>query len=93
MKNFFSSKGAAWTAFILVLIYLVATFKSSVRIAWWAYADVFCIFMATFLNLVMSYIRKVNRIVAQKLNTWAFIFGMLFIVAFIAEWVAYFALT
>ncbi len=90
MKRFFQSKGAAWAAFILVLIYLVATFK--MRIAWWFYIDVFCIFMAAFLNLLVVYLRNINRFVAQKLNTWAFVFGLLFLFAFIGEWIAAYVL-
>lgn len=86
MKKFFQSKGVAWAAFVCVLIYLVATFKS--RMAWWMFIDVFFIFMATFLNLVMCYVRKVNRFVAKKLNTWTLVFGLLFILAFIGEWIA-----
>lgn len=88
MKQFFQSKGAAWAAFIFVLFYLVVTFKS--RIAWWMFIDVFFIFMAAFLNLLMCYIRKINRPVADKLNTWTFIFGILFIFAFLGECIATF---
>lgn len=88
MKKFFQSKGAAWAAFILVLIYLVTTFK--MRMAWWMYIDVFCIFMASFLNLMICYVRNINPPVAQKLNNWVFIFGILFVLAFIGEWCAFY---
>lgn len=90
MKKFFQSKASAWAAFIFVLIYLVATFK--MRMAWWMYMDVFFIFMAAFLNLVVCYIRNINRPVAQTLNNWALIFGLLFIAAFIGEWIAVYIL-
>ncbi|MDE6805626.1 MAG: hypothetical protein K2J05_02340 [Muribaculaceae bacterium] len=54
--------------------------------------DVFFIFMAAFLNLVVCYIRNINRPVAQTLNNWALIFGLLFIAAFIGEWIAVYIL-
>ena len=89
MKKFLQSKGAAWAAFIAVLVYLVVSFKSRMFTAWWMLIDVFCLFMATFLYLVIAYIRNVNRPVADKLNTWAFIFGVLFVIALFGEWIAF----
>lgn len=88
MKKFFQSKGAAWAGFILVLIYLVVCFKSRMGTAWWMFTDIFFIFMAAFLNLVVCYIRNINRPVSDKLNTWAFVFGILFLVSVIGEWIA-----
>ncbi len=88
MKKFLQSKAFAWIAFIVALAYLVMGFKSRSGIAWWAFIDVFFVFMAAFLNLVMCYVRNVNRIVADKLNTWVFVFGILFILAFIGEYIA-----
>lgn len=86
MKKFLQSKVTAWAAFILVLIFLVCSFKS--RIEWWMFIDVFFLFMAAFVNLVVCYIRNINSPVARMLNNWSLIFGLLFILAFIGEWIA-----
>lgn len=80
------SKQAAWLAFVLVLVYMVVTFKFRMEIGWWMYIDIFFIFMAAFMNLLICYLRKINPFVARKLNTFAFLFGLLFLVALIAEW-------
>ena len=89
MKQALKSKVTAWAAFILVIIYLVCTFR--MRMEWWAFIVVFCVFMAAFLNLSVSYLRTINRIIASKLNTWAIIFCILFVVAFVGEWIAMYA--
>lgn len=87
MKNFLNSKLTAWLAFGLVIVMIVVTFK--MRTAWWAFSDIFFVFMATFINLVSVTVKKINPIVSNKLNTWTLIFGILFICAFIAEWIIF----
>ena len=86
MKKFMQSKGAAWAAFILVLVYMVVTFRMRM-FAWWMYIDVFFIFMSAFMNLLVCYLRKINSYVARKLNTWGFVFGLLFVVALVVEYI------
>ena len=88
MSKFWQSKGAAWAAFIVVLIFLVATFRH--RSEWWMFIDVFFIFMAAFLNLVVTYVKNINRPVAMKLNNCAFVSGILFLISFFAEWAAFY---
>ncbi|MDE5902165.1 MAG: hypothetical protein K2H21_02990 [Muribaculaceae bacterium] len=98
MKKFMQSKGAAWAAFILVLVYMVVTFRMRADLCskmdieggagWWMYIDMFFIFMSAFLNLLVCYLRNLNAYVARKLNTWSLVFGLLFVAALIGEYVA-----
>lgn len=81
------SKTTAWLAFGLVILLLVLTF--SMRTVWWAFIDVFFAFMAAFVNLVSVTVKKINPIVSNKLNTWTIVFGILFVIAFIGEWIAF----
>ncbi len=87
MTTFFRSKLFAWLAFALVIVLLVTTFK--MRVEWWAFIDVFFAFMAAFINLVSVTVSKINPKVSGMLNTWTFIFCILFIIAFIGEWIAF----
>lgn len=85
MTKIFKSRLTAWLAFALVIVLLVVTFR--VRTVWWAFIDIFFAFMAAFVNLVAVNVRRLNPVVSARLNTAAFIFGILFIVAFLAEWI------
>lgn len=87
MTRFFRSKLFAWLAFALVIVMIVATF--AVRTEWWKFIDVFFAFMAAFINLVSVTIKRINPIVSGMLNKWTAIFCILFILAFIGEWIAF----
>ncbi|MBD5295902.1 MAG: hypothetical protein HDS25_06240 [Bacteroides sp.] len=87
MTRFFRSKLFAWLAFALVIIMLVATF--SVRTVWWGFIDIFFAFMAAFINLMAVILKKINPVVSRMLDKWTFIFCILFLLAFIGEWIAY----
>ena len=87
MKNIFNSKLTAWLAFALVIVLLVATYQ--MRTVWWAFIDVFFAFMASFVNLVSVTVRHINPIVSRKLNIWTLVFGVLFVLTFIGEWIAF----
>lgn len=87
MKKILQSKWTAWLAFIVTIILLVVTFK--LRTPWWTFTDIFFLFMASFTNLMAVYLKKVNSIVSGKLYTAAFLFAILWAIAFIAEWVAF----
>lgn len=87
MTRFIKSKTFAWLAFAVVVILLVATF--SMRPAWWAFIDIFFAFMAAFVNLMAVTLQKVNAVVSRILYKWVFIFCILWVIAFIGEWIAY----
>lgn len=88
MTTFFKSKLFAWLSFALVIVLLVVTFK--MRTVWWAFIDIFFAFMAAFVNLVAVTVSRINPKVSGMLNTWTLIFCILFIVAFIGEWIAFY---
>lgn len=85
--KFLRSKLFAWCAFALVIIFMGITF--SFRPAWWAFIDLFFLFMASFINLCAVMIQKINPLVSQKLNPFVLIFLILFVIAFLGEWLAY----
>lgn len=87
MKRILQSKWTAWLAFLLTIILLIATFR--LRTPWWAFTDIFFLFMASFTLLMAVYLGKVNKIVSDKLYNCAFIFGILWALAFIGEWIAF----
>lgn len=85
MKNLSHSKPAAWGAMILIV--LVIAFSFSTRTVWWAFFDIFFAFMAGFCWLVGVYINKYNRNAYRKLLNFAAVFGILFVLAFITEFI------
>lgn len=77
---------------IIVIILLGATFRWRREMAWWAFSDIFFLFMMAFSRLMSLTVRKINTRVASKLNTCSLVFLMLAIIALIAEGIAYWAL-
>lgn len=87
MTNPLQSKFVAWIALAIVVIVIVTTFQF--RQAWWDFFDLFFAFMMVFCQLVSLYISRFNRFAAKKLQTIAFIFLVLTVIAFIGEYVVY----
>lgn len=87
MKHLLQSKTAAWFALILIVLIIVFTF--TLRTQWWMFFDEFFLFMAVFCRLVSLYLMKFNPYVTKKLQSIAFLFLLLGIVAFIAEFIAF----
>lgn len=87
MKHLLQSKTAAWCALILIVLIIVFTF--TLRTQWWMFFDEFFLFMAVFCRLVSLYLMKFNPYVTKKLQSIAFLFLLLGIVAFIAEFIAF----
>ena len=87
MTNLLKSKTAAW--FALILIFIVMVFTFGMREVWWAFIDEFFAFMMIFCQLVALYIEKFNSRATRKLQICAAVFGVLMILAFIGEYIAY----
>lgn len=87
MNKLLKSKIAAWLAFALVILILCLTFR--VRLAWWAFFDVFFLFMASFCHLAAVMLSAINGVVSRKLDKCAFWALVLAVIAFIGEWVAF----
>ncbi len=67
----------------IVIVVLVMSF--GMKQSWWVFTDVFFGFMTCFFHLLAVYMRQVPRI-ARMLDLWAFVFGVLTIVAIIGIW-------
>ena len=87
MKNPLQSKFVAWIALAIIIIVIVTTFQF--RQAWWAFFDLFFAFMMVFCQLVSLYIVRFNPYAGKKLQTFAFLFLILTVLAFIGEYVVY----
>lgn len=85
--RFLHSKITAWAALFLVVLIIALTF--SMRPVWWAYTDLFFMFMAAFCNTVAQYLRSLSAASAHKLETCAMIFGILTAIAIIGEYIAF----
>lgn len=87
MKNPLQSRFVAWIALAIVIIVIVTTYQY--RQAWWSFIDLFFAFMMVFCQLAGLYIGKFNPYAGKKLQSFAFIFLVLMILAFIGEYIAY----
>ena len=87
INKIFQSKGMAWSAFALVVVMLVLTMM--LRQPWYYLITIFFAFMGAFTNLMAVMLRKVNARVSDKLNTCTFVMLILFVISFIAEWIAF----
>ena len=87
MKNLLKSKLAAWLALLVVVIIIIITF--GIRPAWWAFIDEFFAFMMVFSQLAAVYIYKFNNYAGKRLQVFAAIFGILMLLSFIGEYIAY----
>ncbi|MCM1152624.1 MAG: hypothetical protein NC328_03080 [Muribaculum sp.] len=85
--NLMKSKVAAWAAIILIIIVVGLTF--AMRPVWWCFFDIFFAFMMCFCHLLALNMEKISAIACVKLDRAALVFGILFILALIAEYIAY----
>lgn len=70
---------------LLVVVVLCICFMFSYRSVWWSFIDVFCLFMAAFLQLMALTLGAKIPDVRKKFSLIAGIFAVLGIVAFIVE--------
>lgn len=87
MGRYVQSKAFAWSAFILVIIILIFTFAA--RAAWWSFFDIFFGFMMVFCHLIAVYSRARLPYVGKQMDTIAAVFGILAILALIAEYIVW----
>lgn len=82
-----SSKAAAWVALLLIVVLIAFTF--TLRTVWWSFIDIFFAFMMAFSHLVAVNIKRLSPAASRKLELAAAIFGCLFLIAFIGEFIAW----
>lgn len=84
MNGLLKSKIAAWVMMAVIIAFLCFTF--SMRTVWWAYIDVFCAFMMAFCHLLALNFLKISVAASRKLDNIAIVFGILFVIAFLVEY-------
>ena len=87
MSNVMQSRAAAWGGLVLVLVVMVLTF--SLRTEWWTFIDQFFLFMMAFCHLAACYLTKVSFLASRKLDVFALICGILFVLALLGEYIAW----
>lgn len=86
MNKLLKSKIVAWMALLLVIVVIIISFNPMAP--WWSYSDEFFAFMMVFCQLVSVYIVSFSARAAHKLQMCAAVFGVLLIIALIAEYFA-----
>lgn len=76
-------------ALIVTVIYIAVTFRFRSELGWWAFVDCFVLFMAVFTWLMSLVIRKMIPYSGNLLAKIALIFGILFIISLLAEYIVY----
>ncbi len=82
----------ALLALIVTIVYIAVTFRFRKELGWWAYLDCFALFMTVFTWLMSLMIGKMIPHSGKLLANIALVFGILFVVALIGEYIAYTAL-
>ncbi len=82
----------ALLALIVTIVYIAVTFRFRKELGWWAYIDCFALFMTVFTWLMSLMIGKMIPHSGKLLANIALIFGIIFIVALVGEYIAYTAL-
>lgn len=86
MAKLFKSKQFILLCLIIVVVFIIMTFKS--RTHWWTFFDAFFSFMAVFSQLMAITLEKTNKFAAKKLEIIALVMLVLMIVALVAEAIA-----
>ncbi len=79
-------------ALIVTIAYIAITFSFRKELGWWAYIDCFALFMTVFTWLMSLVIGKMIPHSGQLLAKIALVFGILFIISLVGEYIAYSAL-
>lgn len=79
----------ALVALIVSVVYIAVTFRLRRELGWWAYADCFALFMAVFTWLMSLVISRMIPYSGKLLATIALVFGIIFVIALVAEYIAY----
>lgn len=79
----------ALLALIVSIVYVALTFRLRKELGWWAFADCFALFMAVFTWLMSLLISKMIPHSGRVLSNIALVFGILFIIALVGEYIAY----
>ncbi len=76
-------------ALIISIVYIAITFRFRKELGWWAFTDCFALFMTVFTYLMSLMISKMIPHSGKLLANIALVFGILFVVSLIGEYIAY----
>lgn len=76
-------------AIILTIVFIAVTFDFRRQIGWWAFLDCFALFMTVFTWLMSLLIGKIIPHSGKILANIALVFGIIFVISLIAEYVVY----
>lgn len=74
---------------VAVIIFIVCTFGFRKQFGWWAFMDVFALFMCVFSHLMALMLRRMSIYAAKRMDMFAMVFGVLFVITLIAEFIIY----
>ena len=79
----------ALLALIVAIVYIAITFRFRKELGWWAFIDCFALFMTVFTWLMSLVISNMIPHSGKILAKIALVFGILFILSLIGEYIAY----
>lgn len=79
----------AFLALIVSIVYIAVTFRFRKELGWWAFFDCFALFMAVFTWLMSMVISRMIPHSGKLLATIALVFGILFVISLVVEYIAY----
>lgn len=79
----------ALLALIVSIVYIAVTFRFRKELGWWAFSDCFALFMAVFTWLMSLVISRMIPHSGKLLATIALVFGILFVISLVGEYIAY----
>ncbi len=79
----------ALLALIVSIVYIAITFRFRRELGWWAFADCFALFMAVFTWMMSLLVTRMIPHSGMMLSKIALIFGILFLISLVGEYIAY----
>lgn len=76
-------------ALILTIVYISVTFRFRKELGWWAFIDCFALFMTVFTWLMSLLIGKMIPHSGKLLSRITAVFGILFVISLVGEYIAY----
>ena len=82
----------ALLALIVIIVYIAVTFRWRRELGWWDFDDCFILFMSVFTWVMSLLVARIIHHSGKVLSNMALVFGVLFVIALIAEYIVYTAL-
>lgn len=79
----------ALLALIVSIVYIALTFRFRRELGWWAFADCFALFMTVFTWMMSILISRMIPHSGKVLSNIALIFGIIFVISLVGEYIAY----